>query len=95
MPGPIVPVPMTAARFTSAMVPPVVNSWMRRQTRSGVSGSSFIGTPASASAFTIAAGTAASAPSPQPFAPNGPGPSPFSTTIDVIFPGMSSNVGTR
>ena len=42
---------------------------MRRQTRSGVSGSSFMGTPASASALTIAAGTAASAPSPQPFAP--------------------------
>ena len=47
---------------------------MRRQTRSGVSGSSLIGTPASASAFTTAAGTAASAPSPQPLAPYGPGP---------------------
>ena len=88
MPGPIVPVPITAARLTAATCPPPSGSWMRRQTRSGVSGSSVIGTPASASAFTIAAGTAASAPSPQPFAPYGPGPSPFSTITQVISSGQ-------
>ena len=48
-------------------------SRIRRHTRSGVRGSSCMCTPASASAQTIAAGTAASAPSPQPFAPYGPG----------------------
>ena len=76
-------------------LPSSFSSWMRRQTRSGVSGSSVIGTPASASALTIAAGTAASAPSPQPLAPYGPGPSSFSTITQVISPGRSSKLGTR
>ncbi len=44
-------------------------SLIRRHTRSGVNGSSVMGTPASASAVAIAAGVAAWAPSPQPFAP--------------------------
>ena len=43
----------------------------------------------------IAAGTAACAPSPQPFAPNGPGPSAFSTITQVISSGRSLIVGTR
>ena len=41
------------------------------------------------------AGTAASAPSPHPFAPYGPGPSPFSTITQVISPGRSSKLGMR
>src|SRR5262249_15916540 len=67
----------------------------RRHTRSGVSGSSVIGTPASARSLTIAAGTAASAPSPQPLAPCGPGPSPFSTTIEWTSRGTSWMRGMR
>src|SRR5436190_22259593 len=76
-------------------LPSFLRSWIRRQTRSGESGSSIIGSPASASAHTTAAGTAARAPSPQPLAPYGPGPSSFSTITHVIAPGKSSKVGTR
>ena len=49
--------------------PSFFSSWIRRHTRSGVSGSSVTGTPASATAVATAAVTAASAPSPQPLAP--------------------------
>src|SRR5207302_4636836 len=76
-------------------LPSFSSSRIRRQTRSGVSGNSDIGTPASARALTIAAGTAACAPSPQPLAPYGPGPSSFSTITQVFSSGRSSTPGTR
>ena len=72
IPGPIVPVPITAPGSTLVISPSSSCSMLSecaRHTRSGVNGSSFIGTPASASAVAIAAGVAACAPSPQPFAP--------------------------
>ena len=50
-------------------LPSSFSSWIRRHTRSGVSGSSVMGTPASATAVATAAVTAARAPSPHPFAP--------------------------
>jgi len=54
-------------------------SWSARQTRSGVSGRSRMGTPvASRTAAPTAAATHNSAPSLIPFEPYGPGPSPFS-----------------
>ena len=63
--------PRTDDRCTSHFghVSPSFRSWIRRQTRSGVNGSSVTGTPASATAVATAAVTAAREPSPQPLAP--------------------------
>ena len=69
MPGPHRPGADHRCASYLGHVPSSFSSWIRRQTRSGVNGSSVIGTPASARAVATAAVTAASDPSPQPFAP--------------------------